>query len=86
MSDEGSTASHNSTLDMNEKSFVDEKDRAMYIQIIITVGLILGPIFLPFVLIWPDTFDWFPFAREISISVTVLFIASSVFLAYFRSK
>jgi hypothetical protein len=86
MSDEVSTASQNDITDTAGKSLTDSKERPIYFQVMITLGLILGPIYLPLVWFWPNTFEFFPAAFEISLGVTIIFITSSVIFAYLKSK
>ena len=61
-------------------------DRKLIFQILITFSLIIGPIFLPFIFLFPSSFSWFPSAKESSIIVVVLFLLSSILYAILKSK
>ena len=56
-------------------------ERKLGFQILITISLIVGPIFLPFIFFFPNSFSWFPYAKEISIIVLLLFTFTSIIFA-----
>lgn len=72
--------------DIDNKSIEDRKERNLIFQIIITFSLIIGPIFLPFMFLFPNLFSWFPSGKEISIVVSLLFVVISIIYAKLNSK
>lgn len=61
-------------------------ERKLIFQILITFSLVIGPIFLPFIFLFPSSFSWFPYAKESSIIVVALFLLSSIVYANLKSK
>ncbi|MCE7733847.1 MAG: hypothetical protein GPJ54_03145 [Candidatus Heimdallarchaeota archaeon] len=76
----------NSDFGSNPSNMVEDKILNRFISILITVSLVVGPILLPFVLIKPNWFSAFPYLKEISISITFLFVLASTVVAYLRDK
>ena len=70
----------------NNKIDNDPNERNLGFQILITVSLIVGPIFLPFIFLFPNSFSWFPYAKEISIIVLLMFIFTSIVYSKLKSK
>ena len=76
---------YNTSKDGNENS-KDRNERNKTLQILITLSLIVGPIFLPFIFIFPKSFSWFPLAKEISIIVLSVFIITSIMITKLKRK
>ncbi len=72
--------------DKENQSINDKNERKLIFQIIITFSLIIGPIFLPFILLFPNSFSWFSSAKEISIIVSVLFVLISIVYVKLNSR
>lgn len=78
--------SGNSNSGSNSVNMDENKIRGTFISISITLGLIVGPILLPFVFIKPNWFSEISYMKLITLSVTILFVLSSTIVAYRRDK